>query len=452
MGSWDELFVSAAKVPGDGRGGKQGDELADDATISTYSRAANRTRLGGAKEVGALREMVGVVELQMPGVDVERQSEALGALLGDRPSSVRATGQHPVSSVSDLSEFVAANTFAPTAALRAHSAGGSDARAKGRRQLRWDPLNIVAAVVAALALLFTMVLGGAAWASQSPLSESLDLLASDEARLADSRDLAAQTRLALSNDLTELQAEIAAFEAARIGAGDSVDAAASKKLADVTAVRVLALDEFELAQVPAPYHRSFDVSTERGIAQAQNAVAESQLLVDQSAKALEQQQLWLVSQRKEYLADVAAFAKTIPARAETIVGENPDASDAERAAVTAAAQAILTEQAGDKTGAVALARYSQSVVALRAANEEGRIAREAAEQAERDAINNNTWWDPSWGSGGDNTQVTPNPPVVPNPPTTPSPSVTPPPQPPVDPEPPVPGGGEGGETPTVPEG
>ena len=337
----------------------------------------------------------------------ELTSQRLEQLLGDRREELdrthRASARPALVAMVDsaVADAKPLGTVPPTSL--------ADTRRPRRRR---DLINVAAAGLAVVALVATGIAGGVQAATASPVTDALRALKADEktissasagldaarerlaASIADADAAAAQLRPAL-------EAVRAATDPADIPPGEkeaprdagTISIADGKALDDaLVAVDSYRVDLAALTVPSAPTTYSLGKTDEGSLADVAAAIDAAQLHlseIDRATADVRAQRAAMDARAAAFTVQMSAFTATFPETAQASVGDNPDAGQKLKDAVTAAAQAVAAADLLTEGGVASLAAYRDAVVALAADQvyadrvREERARREAEAEADQ---------------------------------------------------------------------
>ena len=331
-------------------------------------------------------------EILRPAREMPSDAGLAAMLGGDGPGGgPRREAQAPVDDTAQLVRLVqsAAADAAPVVL-----SGGAKAKKSTRGHKRTDWLSVVAAVLAVAVVSATAVFGGIQIASASPAADALQSLAADEAALVNAQQSLSATAARIEADVTAGREDAARLEPALVAVEGYSDEPA--RAAAVQAVRdyLAGLDALVLPE-PAPAY-SRPALDEDSLADVGAAIDDVQALSAELAEPTERMQALratVTALRDRFVAQIAAFGATFPAWAQTVVDENDQADQSFRDALTTAAAAVPTGQAGGLLGIEAMLVLPPLVEALR--EDHQRVLDEiAAEEADagRGSGGGSGWW------------------------------------------------------------
>lgn len=314
-----------------------------------------------------------------------------------------------------------------------------------RRKRKVDVILLTASALAVVGLATTATVGAVQLATASPATSALQSLQADEAALQN-----AFQSVTSATDRLVTEIEAAAQDAAKTRQAivdtssapnpflEIDEAAQPLQIADPAAlVTVLAaidaytagLSAVVVPTPPAEYERrTVDEESLADVAAAIDSAQQQLVEIDTAMAALRATRTEVQTLKTSYTQALQGFASSFPVAAAVTVAAFPDAVEALRSAVTAAAGQVAASDLALPSAATVLARYRDGVVAL--ATDQVRVERERID-AERREQNR--------GTGGQAPPSAPEP--TQPPPVEPDPPVDPPVDPPTDPETPPDGNG-----------
>ena len=373
--------------------------------------------------------------------EAETVGAHLEAMIGvPRAAASRRESAHETARLVEMVDIAAA-TALPITAI----AGASPAPGPVRGHKRTDWVNVVAAVIAVVVVAGAAVFGVVQIASASPTASAVRALTADEASLVNAQQAFESTRGRTQAAIDADIATIDLLDPTLASLSGTVDETARANAVSASAAFRSALDAITLPVAPAPYQRpAIDEDSLSDVGGAIDAVRIDSVVLGDLTADLREIRGSLITLEQSFLAQMQTFATTIPPAAAAVNGENADAEQTFRDAVTGTAAAMAAVMNSAKAGSTEATAYVAAVGALRA--DQARAVAEAAtaEEAER-LRNSGGGYDGGFGSPE---VVSPEAPIVPTDPVPtvppvvePTPDPTPPvdPQPPIDPQPPVEG-------------
>ncbi|MCR2793535.1 hypothetical protein NQ156_10725 [Microbacterium sp. zg.Y625] len=305
----------------------------------------------------------------------------------------RRQAQAPVDDTQRLVDLVQSAAADAAPVVLSGGGGGGKAKKSSRGHKRTDWLSVLVAVLAVGVVSGTAVFGGIQLASASPAADALQSLATDEAALVNAQQSLSATATRIEADVTAGREDAARLEPALVAVEGYSDeparAAAMQALTDYRA----GLDALVLPELPAPYSRP--AIDEDSLADVGAAIDDVQARAAEMAEPTERMHALrgaVTDLRDRFVEQVAAFGATFPAWAATVNAENDQADQSFRDALTAAAAAVPSGQAGGLLGIEAMLVLPPLVDALREDNQRALDEIAAEEEAAEDAE--------SGGSGG----------------------------------------------------
>lgn len=266
--------------------------------------------------------------------------------------------------------------------------------AKKRRRRRFDPLTVIAASVAVVALAAAGTVVGVQTANASPADGAMQSLRADEAMIQNSEQSFTTSHDRLATTLTQGAADAAALRAAVDGARvtqdlraeDATVAVLDAELADQLVAEldrhIAALQGVALPDAVNPYRRGdLDEDSLAEIGGAIEAAQEQIELLDEATMQLREQRIAVDALEAAHRTKLEGLAASFTDAATQVLEVNEDAEPEFRDAVTAAAAGVVTSGLGGTAGVAALTAYRDAVIALIA--DELRADRELAEAAQR---------------------------------------------------------------------
>ncbi|WP_163616997.1 hypothetical protein [Microbacterium sp. B35-30] len=298
-----------------------------------------------------------------------------------------------------------------------------------------DVLNVVTALLAVLALVLASVTAWIVIASASPETDALRTLSQSEAVLANET----QAVNAAIGRVDQSRADgIAVAQQFQLPLAQLVGMSDDAALASAEKGRADYLAALEALVVPAPVGEfalpPVDEESLTSIGAAIDGVSTRSTEVSEVAESVDDLRSQLFTLGRTFAAAMAAFAATVPASAQTIIDENPDADESFREAVTQTADAVATSALATPESVTLLPAYSTAVTALR--DDQLRAEEEIAERLAREEEERRRQEQQQSG-GGETDPTTPTDPTAPTDPTDPieptDPGTDPPVEPPADP-------------------
>lgn len=299
----------------------------------------------------------------------------LSEIIGDPREDLDAT--RPRSNAQELVKRVnaAAQDAAPP-----NPAPLTPAGARKRRRRRIDVLNVSVASVAVIAVASALVVGGVQAATASPAAGALQSLRSDEAAIQNSYQSVVAGSERLSAAIEQGKSDAAALRAALETTGTAPEPegstdGGSMPIADEAALTAViaavdayltSLDDVAQPELPTAYERGG--LNEESLAEVGAAIDDAQRQLSEisaAASELRDVRTQVEDLRAPLQQALATYAATFPARAESVLRDNPGAEPALRNAVTAAAAGIVGTGASGAEGIAALNAYRDAVVAVR---------------------------------------------------------------------------------------
>lgn len=274
---------------------------------------------------------------------------------------------------------------APIALSAGKASQGSRRRRSGRRV---DWINVGAAAVAAVVVVATAGFAGVQAANASPAAVAVQALEEDQAALASAeRGLAAGIERA-STTVSDGLADAASTRESIVDIDETMlDAEARTTVLAAIDDYSEALEDIDIPALPEPHALgSVDEESLDAVASAIDEVRERSAVLDEMSAEVRELRSRADGAGTRYLQALTAFAESFPGRADAEIEANPNALQEFRDAVASAGDTVETAPLNDDAGRTALAEYEDAVRALRDDDERARIAVENAQQAERDAI------------------------------------------------------------------